>query len=373
MVSGAPPQPASKLTVTGETLVGIGAPGFVDLDVGAHMETNGDMKIGLGGDNPSGSVDLGAVSHLRVNGVLSVGAPGIGYLNITSGSNVHCNTLLVGGNALLAIGIIDVDFFSSLTVDGNAQVGGSSGPGTIYLMGDSAILTINGTMTIGNPSGGPGGGVVVMRDGVNAMIVGTGRIVINKNGCLIGPGSIRSLSTGGVISMDPSDCPNLVGTPTMNASEAVSAGLSPRTLTVDGDLELLPGGVLVIGYAGLNPGEFDVLHVTGQTTLGGRLEIHFLGDFSPDDPAAFIQSQDFIDADQGIAGDYDQRIYAFPDLFADFDDDGDKDLSDVAAFQNCFGLSGAELEPVCSRADWERDGVIGGREIQELGARLTGP
>jgi hypothetical protein len=126
-------------------------------------------------------------------------------------------------------------------------------------------------------------------------------------------------------------------------------------------------------FAGEHPGDFDVLHVTGQTTLGGKLEVHFRGGFSPDDPAAFIQSQDFVEADQTIVGDFDERIYAFPDLFADFDDDGDKDLRDVASFQNCFGLSGSAVEPACSRADWEDNDLIDGIDVAELIQRLTNP
>ena len=136
---------------------------------------------------------------------------------------------------------------------------------------------------------------------------------------------------------------------------------------------MLSTGQQIIEYAGLNPGEFDRLVVTGSATLGGRLEIHFRNGFSPDDPNAFIHSQDFIETGQGIIGDYSDRIYAFPDLFADFDDDGDKDLSDVATFQNCFGKSGAGLDPDCIRADWEGNGVLNEVEIRELTVRLTGP
>lgn len=105
----------------------------------------------------------------------------------------------------------------------------------------------------------------------------------------------------------------------------------------------------------------------------GRLEVHFRNGFSPVDPEALIHDQSFVNSGGGSSGDYEQRIYAFPDLFADFDGDADKDLYDAAAFQNCTGLSGAELEPACLRADWDHDGAIGGREIQELGVQLSGP
>ena len=253
-------------------------------------------------------------------------------------------------------------------------MGVSSGRGEILLADASGRLTINRTLTIGNPNGGPGGGAVAL---VDATIDGTGNIVVNKNGSLTGTGTVAALhvDAGGIIRITPTGAPspNVAAPMTANADGHIAALVSPRTLTIEGNYEQIPTGVLVIEYAGENPGEFDVLHVTGQTTLGGRLEVHFRGGFSPDDPAAFIQSQDFVEADQGITGDYDQRIYAFPDLFADFDDDGDKDLSDLAAFQNCFGLSGGELEPACVRADWENNGVLNEVEVRELTARLSGP
>jgi T5SS/PEP-CTERM-associated repeat protein len=369
-----PPGILSTLTVTGETRVGIGAPGIVQLDAVAQMENNGDMKIGLGGGNPSGSVNLADGSYLRVNGVLSVGTSGIGLLNVLSGSGVRCDTLLVGGDTFGATGIIVQAFFSYLTVDENAQVGVGTGRGEILLADPEARLAINGTMTIGNPNGGPGGGAVAL---VDARIEGTGRIVVNKNGSLTGTGTVAALhvDAGGIIRITPTGAPspNVAAPMTANADGHIAALVSPRTLTIEGDYEQLPTGVLVLEYAGRNLGEFDVLHVTGQTTLAGRLEVHFRNGFSPPDPGAFIQSQDFVEGDGAITGDYDERIYAFPDLFADFDDDGDKDLRDVASFQNCFGLSGSAVEPACSRADWEDNDLIDGIDVAELIPRLTNP
>ncbi len=360
----AAPGTYTSLTVNGETQVGIGAPGILHIDDDASVMTNGNMRIGLGGGNPSGTVNVYAGSNLDVNGTLAVGDAGVGLLNIvaepnTFPSHVFCDTLIVGGSAFGATGIIVASYvpnaqvnpgFSHLTVNGNAQVGVGAGRGEVLLADPSGKLEINGTMTVGNPSGGPGGGAVVL---VDAQILGTGNIVVNPNGSLTGTGtvSVPKVSAGGII----------------------SPGLSPGMLTIDGELEMLPGGKLIIEYAGLNPGEFDELIVTGPATFGGRLEVHFRNGFSPSDPTAFIHSQSFVAADQGVSGDYAERIYAYPEAFADFDNDADKDLSDVAAFQNCFGLFGGELEPACGRADWEDDGVIAGREIKELLERLTGP
>jgi hypothetical protein len=72
----------------------------------------------------------------------------------------------------------------------------------------------------------------------------------------------------------------------------------------------------------------------------------------------------FVEADGGITGDYAECIYAVPDDFADFDDDGDEDLSDIAAFQNGVGLSGAGLEPGCIRAEWEDNWNSSGLDLQ---------
>ena len=335
----------SAVVVTGETRIGVGAVGVVQIFGHSKIETQGDLKIGLGTGRPSGSVTVERAARLDVDGTLSVGAGGEGLLRVLDLSVVTCNALLVGGNTQQANGTIILQDEPTLFVSGNAQVGAGTGTGLIEIDSSPAELVVNGTLTIG----GPGGGKVI----VNGVIRGGGLVVVVPNGRLEGTGtvSVAKVDAGGYI----------------------APGLSPGTLTIDGDLEMLPTGVLVMEHEGPNPGQFDVLHVTGQTTLGGRLEVHFRGDFSPDDPAAFIQSQDFVEADQGITGDYDQRIYAFPDLFADFDDDGDKDLLDAAEFMNCFGRSGGQLQPACARADWEDNETIDLTDARELAARLTGP
>jgi hypothetical protein len=339
------PSNRTLLSVTGETRVGVGAPGIIHVRGYSTIDTNGDVKIGLGSGRPSGSVTVESAARLDVDGTLSVGAGGEGLLRVLQVSVVTCNALLVGGNTQQANGTIILQDEPTLFVSGNAQVGAGTGTGLIEIDSSPAELVVNGTLTIG----GPGGGKVI----VNGVIRGGGLVVVVPNGRLEGTGtvSVAKVDAGGYI----------------------APGLSPGTLTIDGDLEMLPTGVLVMEHEGPNPGQFDVLHVTGQTTLGGRLEVHFRGDFSPDDPAAFIQSQDFVEADQGITGDYDQRIYAFPDLFADFDDDGDKDLLDVAEFQNCFGLSGPDVEPACGRADWEDNDEVNEVDVGELVSRITGP
>lgn len=338
----------STLSVTGKTVVGEGANGFLTLH-SATMTNMGDLRIGVFNNLIASTLTAEAFSILNIQGALEVGVTGRGTLNL-SGSQATCNTLIVGGIPP-SIGRVNVRDVSELTVSGNAQVGVSNAYGEITI-DEFSSLHINGTMTIGGPSGGFG-------------VTGTGKVIVN--GTLDGGGTLVVVTNGRL------EGNGTVSVPKVDAGGYIAPGLSPGTLTIDGDLEILPEGVLAIEYEGLNPGDFDTLHVTGDTTLNGRLEVHFRGGFSPNDPAAFIQSEDFIETDGDIVGDYAERIYAFPDLFADFDDDGDKDLEDVADFQNCFGVSGGGLQPGCDRADWEDNGVLNEVEVRELAVRLTGP
>jgi hypothetical protein len=91
--------------------------------------------------------------------------------------------------------------------------------------------------------------------------------LVTVNGQITGQGVV-SAEPGGIID----------GTGRISASKVrnggvIAPGLSPGTLTIEGDYEQLPSGRLEIEYSGLNPGAFDVLHVTGLVTLGGRLDL----------------------------------------------------------------------------------------------------
>ena len=67
---------------------------------------------------------------------------------------------------------------------------------------------------------------------------------------------------------------------TTNFGGTVFPGISPGTLTIDGDYEQT-GGLLGIEIAGTAPGQFDVLEVTGDVSLGGDLLLEFIDGFAP--------------------------------------------------------------------------------------------
>lgn len=62
----------------------------------------------------------------------------------------------------------------------------------------------------------------------------------------------------------------------------ISPGLSPGTLTIDGDYEQLPDGALEIEISGYQAGaEHDQLIVTGDAALGGSIDLSFIDKFTP--------------------------------------------------------------------------------------------
>lgn len=343
----------SDLNVLGSVFVGgAGSANLLALRNAAKGEIEGDLIIGK--DGPGAAILWGHAvttdpTWLNVvdpqAGLCVIGWVHEGGVSLDRGGLFRCRNIQLGQAGTNGAGTLTVDggFVRALEVLTVGQVGGGSGR---VEMDNNALVATNGTYIT-----------------PNGVIAGTGTLAVGFLG-LVNEGTLSSV----INVLTPRRSQGATGSQFPIADPG-----NPPTLTIDGDLTLLPGGTLILEYAGQEPGEFSVLHVRGHATLGGRLEVHFRGGFSPSDPQAFVQSQPFVDAAGGTIGDYDQRIYAFPDLFADFDNDGDKDLYDVAAFQSCFGLSGAELKPACVRADWEGDGMIGSREIKELGTRLTGP
>ncbi len=104
-------------------------------------------------------------------------------------------------------------------------------------------------------------------------LIAAGRVNVGAGSVLAVPEPSRLLLHRGV----------LAGTGLVDADVendgGVSPGLSIGALTVDGDYAQLAGGRLVIEIGGTNPGQVDLLHVTGGATLGGMLELSAVNGF----------------------------------------------------------------------------------------------
>jgi len=162
-------------------------------------------------------------------------------------------------------------------------------------------------------AGGSGDGLVTIKS--NLLHDSVWRIT---GDCLVGqdePGHVRLTGTldlgngagggilrvGGLLTVGPHGV--IDGFGILAAHRAVnggliSPGLSPGTITIEGDYEQPADGVLEIEVAGLEPGQFDVLHVTGNATLAGKVRLHFINGFVPQ-PGDNV---DFVQVDGTITG-----------------------------------------------------------------------
>lgn len=265
----------ATLTVRGQTLVGSLAPAFLNVQEGATMLCEGDLKVGFAAPGDSTAVTIkgpgGGVNiekQVDVNGTIAIGFNRAGDMSLDQFATVECDLLLVGGPTALADG--DMRLLDGiLRVTGNAQIGVGLGSGSMLIQTRSQVQ-IDGTMTVG----GPGIGNVT----VHGRIVGLGLVRAVPGGIVNGSGRItaRKVENGGTIA------PNL----------------SPGTLTIEGDYEQFEDGVLEIEVAGLEPGQFDVLHITGNATLAGTVDLKFIDGFVPK-PG---DSVDFVKVDGTITG-----------------------------------------------------------------------
>ena len=86
----------------------------------------------------------------------------------------------------------------------------------------------------------------------------------------------------------------------INSRADVDPGTSPGTLTIEGDYEQTGGraGDRDRRHA---PGQFDVLAVTGNATLGGTLLLEFIDGFAPRQGDVF----EFLDVGGALSGAFD--------------------------------------------------------------------
>lgn len=250
--------------------------------------TNAGIFVGrLGGATGSMTVANGAsVNITGPTAFLQVGRENgsLGTAQVTGGSTVNLNGTTTGA---LIIGR-DTGALGSLTVTGGSQVavngatsfvrvGGAStdvlgaGTGSLTISGAGSLVSA-GNVIVGAPvslggSTSDGGTVIVSSGGTlqaGEVRIGTSGLVGGSGGTIVG----NVVLDGGVL----------------------APGASPGTLNILGNLEVLDG-ILKIEIAGTGAGQFDVLNISGTTTItGGTVLFDFIEGFAP----AAGQSFDFF-------------------------------------------------------------------------------
>src|SRR5262249_1345176 len=128
----------------------------------------------------------------------------------------------------------------------------------------------------------------------------------------------------------------------------IEPGLSPGVITIEGDYEQMPAGLLEIQVAGLGPDQFDVLRGTRNAAVGGELEVNFRDGFLPKAGDAV----DFLQVGGSLDGTFhDVRVGGVADDF----------LFDVARSAGGLRLtarSDARPAPCADGQDDDGDGLV---------------
>jgi T5SS/PEP-CTERM-associated repeat protein len=218
-----------------------------NLVVGASPDADGVLSVMEGG-------------FVFVGGTLTIGALGesLAIVDGTSEGGTFRSTLHVEGPTLLGEGSVLFIFAGAQVFSKRAAIGGAGGPGTasISSSADVPAWVVAEDLEVGNDLGT---GTLELCPGGLVTVGGT--LTIDEGSVVKGNGTVRGrlVINGGTIDL----------------------GCSPGTLTIDGTYEQTAAGKLRVEVGGLAPGQFDVLEVTGDATLGGTLELAFVDGFVP--------------------------------------------------------------------------------------------
>lgn len=191
----------------------------------------------------------GAGARLEAS-VVQVGVNGgVGTLTVTNAAQASGTTLFLGTAG--GTGFARFTHGSLGEFNSNILVGSTDATGVLEI-GSGAVVSTQGMLNVGS------GGTVSLTGG--ALMAAGGNV--SPGGRIIGVGSL------------------ILTAPLVNAGY-IAPGLSPGQLTIDGDVVFQEGSVLEIEIAGIGEGQFDVLNVTGNLTMGGRLVLRFIDGFAP--------------------------------------------------------------------------------------------
>ena len=329
-----------------------GLGGRIELINGALLEVAADKQVSIAADfSNRGEVHLQANSKLAVTGAVTQNALGVltgGKWKLDSDSRLSLaggpiEKIGAGASVTLAKrsvfeglelvandGTLELDSLaeletaadftnagelrvkegSSLFVNGTFDNSGEvfSGNGAIVVK----VLENRGTMTLS--SGTLNATVLATNKGnmtLHRMVVNGGVIFANA------PGATLILQNTRLNAETLSLQGTFRGTGVLNGEVhnfgTLAPGASPGTIEINGDFIAEAGSTLVVEFAGLGDGEFDLIEVHGDAALDGTLEIRFLDGFLP----TRGDQLDFLAIDGSLTGAFAQ--FLFPELAPKFE------------------------------------------------------
>jgi T5SS/PEP-CTERM-associated repeat protein len=241
--------------------------------------TAGPGEVFVGGRNQASELTVEDGGAINTSGAIHIGEAGdeLGHFTVSGDASVVCDDLVVGS-----------DGHGTLVIDGGALVE-STGNGAV---GDALL----------NNGQTPGSGVVTINSGITAdtrwhvrgdLNVGTtgasGDVFLRSQGFVSIPTGLglAILTVDGTLTVGPKGAVHGNGKLAVQQGRRVvnggviDPGLSPGRIEIEGDYEQTSDGVLKIEVAGLDPGQFDVLKISGNATLAGKVDLQFINGFVP--------------------------------------------------------------------------------------------
>lgn len=278
---------ANKITVAkdadlfGFRAITVGEDGKGTLEIQGAAYTDRQIVIAQGNQAEGVVILNGADANLQSGGgglEMGGGQRAKATLTLLNGAEVKVNDLIA---AVPANGQADISVTgegSELSVANKMQLGRlgqTSGPvsctftgGSFGRIGKELLLRKNALVTLGGAS-------VVVGEGNQPA---PGNLLVRAGGRLTGDGRIKGrvfAETGG----------------------KVAPGAVLGTLTVDGDVGLLPGSVLELEISGPTaPTGHDFLHATGSIGMTGTVELKFINGYAPKAGDRYC----FVKADGGL-------------------------------------------------------------------------
>ena len=270
-----------SLTASANTVFGIGREGSrgdVTLTGGSTVSMSSERAFARVGFNEGG------VGNLLIDDGSTFEVIGASTVELSAGENDEFDAgpdrstgriSVASGGTLRVVGGVGE---TSVQIGDEDAGPGDTSFGLLAIEGATSLVETNGFVQAGSDGGGATTGIIRVEDGTlraESVFVGDGGFLLGTG--LIEVSDLVQIAPGGTI----------------------APGLSPGTLTIDGDLRLA-GGALQIEIGGTGPGQSDVLSVMGDLIVDDffDLEVSFIDGFAPEEGDRF----DFLQVG-GVADD----------------------------------------------------------------------